>query len=61
MSWNVSYIGQVHFYWVAIWVLPVVFGAIAWRVCGELRASERVVAQRRQAEAEARLARIKRA
>jgi hypothetical protein len=37
-----------------------VFGVAAWWICKELQASERVVEERHQAEAEARLARIRR-
>ena len=41
-------------------VLPVLFGLVAWRICKELQASERVVEARHKAEAEARLARVRR-
>jgi hypothetical protein len=41
-------------------VLPVLFGLIAWWTCKELQASEGVVQARHQAEAQARLARIRR-
>jgi ubiquinol-cytochrome c reductase cytochrome b subunit len=58
VSWDVSYIGQIHVYWVAIWVLPLLFGAVAWRICTELQAGERVVAARHEAEARSRLARL---
>jgi ubiquinol-cytochrome c reductase cytochrome b subunit len=57
--WNVSYIGQVHVYWVLVWVLPVLFGLIAWWACKELQAGEQVVRKRHEAEAEARLARMR--
>ncbi len=53
--WGISYIGQIHVYWVAIWVLPVLFGITAWWVCRELQASEKVVAARQKAEARSRL------
>jgi ubiquinol-cytochrome c reductase cytochrome b subunit len=55
-----SYSAQIAVYRVIVFVLPVVFGVAAWRVCKGLQASERVVAARHAAEAEARLARIKR-
>jgi quinol---cytochrome-c reductase cytochrome b subunit len=58
--WNVSYVGQIHVYWVMVWVLPVLFGLIAWWACKELQASEKVVRRRREAEAQARLARMRR-
>jgi hypothetical protein len=38
----------------------VLFGLIAWWTCRELQASERVVHERHAAEAEARLARMRR-
>ena len=60
VSWNVSYIGQIHVYWVAIWVLPIVFGLVARRMCKELQASEKVLAARHAAEARSRLARVRR-
>jgi ubiquinol-cytochrome c reductase cytochrome b subunit len=53
---GLSYTGQMWFYRVAVFVLPVAFGAIAYRWCGALAASERVEAERHAAEAEARLA-----
>ena len=34
---NLSYQAQIHVYWVLVWVLPVVVGAIAFRVCKELQ------------------------
>jgi quinol---cytochrome-c reductase cytochrome b subunit len=53
---GLSYTGQMWFYRVAVFVLPVAFGAIAYRWCGALVAGERVEAERHAAEAEARLA-----
>ena len=47
--------------WILVWVLPVLFGLAAWWICKELQASERVVEERRRAEAEARLARLQHA
>ena len=60
VQWSISYAGQIHVYWVAIWVVPLVLGAITWRVCKELKASESVVAARHDAEARSRLARMQR-
>ncbi|MBV8562256.1 MAG: cytochrome bc complex cytochrome b subunit [Actinobacteria bacterium] len=57
--YGISYVAQIEVYRVLIWVLPVVFGVIAWWWCKQLQASERVQAERHEAEAEARLARIK--
>ena len=51
---GLSYTAQIWFYRVAALVLPLVFGAIAYRVCHELVASERIAADRKAAEAEAR-------
>jgi ubiquinol-cytochrome c reductase cytochrome b subunit len=52
---NLSYTTQVWIFRVAIWVLPVVVGLIAYRVCIELQRGERVESQRRRAEAAARV------
>jgi hypothetical protein len=43
-----------------VWVLPVLFGFVAWWTCKELQASELVLADRHRAEAEARLASMQR-
>ena len=58
--WNVSYVGQVHVYWVLVWALPLLVGLISWWTCKELQAGERVVRQRHEAEIQARLARMRR-
>jgi ubiquinol-cytochrome c reductase cytochrome b subunit len=47
---NLSYQAQIHAYWVLVWVVPVVVGAIAYRVCKELQAGERVEHQREHAK-----------
>jgi ubiquinol-cytochrome c reductase cytochrome b subunit len=47
---NLSYQAQIHVYWVLVWVVPVVVGAIAYRVCKELQAGERVEHQREHAK-----------
>jgi hypothetical protein len=48
---------QIWFYRLAIWVLPVLFGLVAWWICKELQAGEIVLADRHSAESEARLTR----
>jgi quinol---cytochrome-c reductase cytochrome b subunit len=60
LLFSASYIAQIWFYRVAVFVLPPLFGWAAWWICKELQDSERVVAARHEAEAEARLARIRR-
>jgi ubiquinol-cytochrome c reductase cytochrome b subunit len=60
VTFGLGYVPQIWFYRVAVWVLPVVFGLAAWWICKGLQASERVVADRHRAEAEARLARLRR-
>jgi hypothetical protein len=56
VTFGLSYTGQIWAYRILVWVLPVLFGLVAWRICKELQASERVVRERRAAESEARLA-----
>jgi ubiquinol-cytochrome c reductase cytochrome b subunit len=51
---GLSYTAQIWFYRVASFILPIVFGAIAYRVCHELVASEKIAADRKLAEAEAK-------
>jgi len=58
--WGISYVSQIHVYWVLVWVLPVLFGLAAWWICKELQASERVVQGRHRAQARARLAQMRR-
>jgi quinol---cytochrome-c reductase cytochrome b subunit len=53
---GISYVGQIWFYRVAVWVVPVVVLVVAKRVCDALREAERIREQRRQAEQEARAA-----
>jgi ubiquinol-cytochrome c reductase cytochrome b subunit len=55
---GLSYVGQIWFYRVAVFVGPVLGGLVAYRVCQELRAGEIVEKDRHRAEAEARLAAI---
>ena len=54
---NVGYTSQIEVYRVLVFVLPLVAAAIAFRVCEELVAGERVEEDAQEAEAEARLAR----
>jgi ubiquinol-cytochrome c reductase cytochrome b subunit len=51
---DLSYVGQIWFYRVLVWVGPFVAGVIAYRVCVELQRGERVERERKRAEAEAR-------
>jgi ubiquinol-cytochrome c reductase cytochrome b subunit len=48
-----SYATQLWVYRVLVWVLPVVLGAIAYRMCVELREAERVERERKIAEEKA--------
>jgi quinol---cytochrome-c reductase cytochrome b subunit len=57
VTFGLGYIPQIWFYRVAIWVLPALLGFVAWWICTELQAGEDVLAERREAEARARLAR----
>jgi ubiquinol-cytochrome c reductase cytochrome b subunit len=54
VAFGLSYTAQIWFYRVAALVLPIVFGVLAYRVCGELVAGEQVEAERKEAEAEAK-------
>jgi ubiquinol-cytochrome c reductase cytochrome b subunit len=49
---GISYMSQVWFYRVAVWILPFVIGFLAWRVCLGLRGMEEVEAERERAERE---------
>jgi ubiquinol-cytochrome c reductase cytochrome b subunit len=60
VTFGLGYVPQIWVYRVVVWVLPVLFGLVAWRTCRELQAGERVLADRHRAEAEARLARLRR-
>ena len=57
---GITYVSQIHVYWVLAWVLPVLFGVTAWWICKELQQSEHVLRDRHGAEVEARLARMRR-
>jgi ubiquinol-cytochrome c reductase cytochrome b subunit len=54
---NVSYTSQIDVYRVLVFVIPLLAAAIAYRVCEELVAGEKVDEDEHRAEAEARLAR----
>ncbi len=46
---GISYVSQIWFYRVAIWVLPVAIGLATWRICLGLRGMEEVEADRERA------------
>jgi ubiquinol-cytochrome c reductase cytochrome b subunit len=46
---GISYISQIWFYRVAIWILPIVVGFVAWRFCLALKAMEEVQAEQKAA------------
>jgi quinol---cytochrome-c reductase cytochrome b subunit len=54
---DLPYTGQIDVYRVLVFVLPLVLAAVAYRICEELQAGERVERDQHEAEAEARLAR----
>ncbi|HET7568726.1 MAG TPA: cytochrome b N-terminal domain-containing protein [Gaiellaceae bacterium] len=56
---GITYTSQIWVYRVLVFVLPPVLGWLAWWWCRELQRSERVEAERHEAEAEARLARLR--
>jgi ubiquinol-cytochrome c reductase cytochrome b subunit len=60
VTFGLGYIPQIWFYRVAIWVLPALFGFVTWWACKELHAGETVLADRHEAEAQARLAQMER-
>ncbi len=49
---GIGYMSQVWFYRVAVWILPIVIGFGAWRVCLGLRGMEAVEAEQQRAERE---------
>ncbi|HEY7196387.1 MAG TPA: cytochrome b N-terminal domain-containing protein [Gaiellaceae bacterium] len=51
---GLSYVDQIHVYWVLIWVLPVVVFALTLRICRGLARGDLVERERVRAEAEAR-------
>jgi hypothetical protein len=60
VSFGLSYTEQVSVYRILVLVLPGVAGMIAYVVCRQLQAGDEVARDRRLAEAEARLARLRR-
>jgi quinol---cytochrome-c reductase cytochrome b subunit len=52
---GISYVAQIWFYRVAVWVVPVVVLVLTKRACDALREAERVRERRKQAETEARM------
>jgi ubiquinol-cytochrome c reductase cytochrome b subunit len=53
---GISYVAQIWFFRVAVWVLPVVVFFLTKRICSELRDADRIREQRKRAEAEAQAA-----
>jgi len=53
---GISYMSQIWFYRVAVWIVPFVAGFIAWRICLGLKAMEEVEAERARAEADPEIA-----
>jgi ubiquinol-cytochrome c reductase cytochrome b subunit len=51
---GLSYVGQIWFYRVAVWVLPAIVFFVTVRVCRALRAAERVHEEQEHAEEEAK-------
>ncbi len=60
VSFGLSYTEQVSVYRILVLILPGVAGMIAYLVCRQLQAGDEVARGRRRAEAEARLARLRR-
>jgi len=56
VTFNLGYTGQIWFYRVAIWVIPLVALVLTHRICVELRRGELVELERHLAELEARAA-----
>jgi ubiquinol-cytochrome c reductase cytochrome b subunit len=52
---GISYVSQIWFYRVAVWIVPIVVGLIAWRLCLGLRGMEEVQAEQEAAVRSARL------
>ena len=61
VTFGIAYTSQIWVYRVIVWVLPVLFGFATWWICRELQAGEVVLRDRHEAEAEAKLARMRRA
>jgi ubiquinol-cytochrome c reductase cytochrome b subunit len=54
VTFGISYVSQIWFYRVAVWVLPVVVFFIARRYCRDLQHSDAIEDERERAEEEAR-------
>ncbi len=54
VTFGLSYTAQIWFYRAAVWVIPVIVAAIAYRVCVELQRGELVEKRRHRAEEEAK-------
>ncbi|HET7053400.1 MAG TPA: cytochrome b N-terminal domain-containing protein [Solirubrobacterales bacterium] len=52
---GVSYVSQLWFYRVGVWIVPIVVGAIAWRFCLALKGMEEVQAEQEAAVRSAQL------
>jgi ubiquinol-cytochrome c reductase cytochrome b subunit len=61
VTFGIPYTSQIWVYRVIVWVLPPLFGLATWWTCRELQAGDVVVRDRHEAEAEAKLARMRRA
>jgi hypothetical protein len=57
---DLPYTSQIWFYRVFVWVGPTIIALLAYRICKELQAGERVGRAQHEAEAKARLAAIRR-
>ncbi len=55
VSLGISYVAQIWFYRVAVWVAPIVVLVVTKRTCDALRAAERVRQDREEAEHEAKM------
>jgi hypothetical protein len=53
---GLSYVNQIHAYWVVIWVLPLIVFAVALRVCRTLQRKDLIAADQQRARIEARAA-----
>ncbi len=56
---DLPYTSQIWVYRIVVWIVPLVAAAIAYRVCEELAAGEKVERDQREAQAEARLAEMR--
>jgi ubiquinol-cytochrome c reductase cytochrome b subunit len=52
---GISYVSQIWFYRVAVWIVPVLVGLLAWRFCLALKAMEEVQAEQEAAVRSAQL------